>query len=54
MAIDGHVCFHRQFFADPVKPQRYFTESVEPVNGINKDVNDGKLLPMTVSTNPVD
>ena len=54
MAIDGQVCFQRQLFADPVKPQKYNKESVEPVNGINKDMRDTTLLPKTISTYPVD
>ena len=37
-AIDGQVCFHRQSFADPVKPQRSTTESMGPLMGTNKAV----------------
>ena len=54
MAIDGQVYFHRQLFADPVKSQRYTTGSVEPANGINKDVIGATLLPMIVLTYPID
>ena len=28
MAIDGQVCYHKQLFANPVKPPRYTTGSV--------------------------
>ena len=45
---------HRQLFTDPVKPPRYTTGSVEPVNGINNDVSGTILLPTTVLTYPVD
>ena len=41
-------------FVDPAKPQRYTIGSVEPVNGINKDVNGARLLLMTISAYPVD
>ena len=41
-------------FADPVKSRRCITGSVEPVNGINKDVIGVRLLPMTISTYHVD
>ena len=41
-------------FCQPVKPSRCTTGSVEPVNGINKDVSSARLLPTTVSTYPVD
>ena len=41
-------------FVDPVKPQRYTIGSVKPVNGINKDISGARLLPMTISTYPVD
>ena len=54
MTIDGQVCFQRQLFVDLVKPEKYSTESVEPVNGINKDMSDATLLPKTISTYPVD
>ena len=37
-----------------VKPPRCITESVEPVNSINKDVSGDRLLPTTVSTYPVE
>ena len=54
MAKDGQVCFHRRLFADPVKPQRCTTESVRPLDGINKDVGGAKLLLTTTSVYPVD
>ena len=41
-------------FANPVKPQKCTTGSMEPVNGINKDVSNTRLLPMTISTYPMD
>ena len=53
-AIDGQVCFHWRLIADPVKPPWCNTGSVGPVGGTNKDVTDARLLPMTVSTCPVD
>ena len=37
-------------FADLVKPPRCTVGSVDPVNGINKDVSGVRLLPTTVST----
>ena len=37
MAVDGEVCFHRQPFADPIKPPNYATGSMELVSGISKD-----------------
>ena len=54
MAIDGQVCLHRWPFAIPVRPPRWTTESLGPVNGINKDVSGTRLLLTTVSTYPVD
>ena len=54
MAKDGQVCFHRRLFAGPVKPQRCITEPVRPLDCINKDVDDAKLLLMTTSVYPVD
>ena len=44
VAIDGQVYFHRWLIADPVKTPRCTTGSVEPVNGINKDVSGVRLL----------
>ena len=41
-------------FCWPVRPLRCTTGSVQPVNGINKDVSGTRLLPTTVSTYPVD
>ena len=54
MDIDGHVCFHQRPFAIPVRPLRWTTGSLGPVNGINRDVSGTRLLPMTVSTYPMD
>ena len=53
MVIDGQVCFHRRLFANTLKPPRWTTWSVEPANGFNKDVSGARLLPMMVSTYPV-
>ena len=52
MAINGQVCFRRPF-AISVRPLRYTIGSLGPVNG-NKDVSGTRLLPMTVSTYPMD
>ena len=54
MTKDAQRCFHRMFFADPVKPQRCTTEPVRPLDGINKDVGGAKLLLRTTSVYPVD
>ena len=53
MAIDGQVFFHRGLLVNPVIPPRCTTRSVDPVNGINKDVNGTRLLLTTVSTYPM-
>ena len=54
-AIDGQVCFHRQSFADPVKPQRSSTTgSMGPLMGTNKAVWGVKLLLTTVLPYQVD
>ena len=45
---------HRRLFADPVKIRKCTTGSMEPVNGINKDVSDAWLLPMANLTYPID
>ena len=45
---------HRRLFAVPIKPSRCTIGSMGPVNGINKDVSDTRLLPMTVSAYPMD
>ena len=50
IAINYQVCFHRWFYAGPIKLQKCTTGSVELVEGINKDVSSARLLPMTVST----
>ena len=54
MAIDAQVCFHIWLFTDTVKPTRYTTGCVEPVNNINKDVSGARLLPITDLTYFVD
>ena len=54
MAKDGQVWFHRRLFANPVKPQRFTTEPVRPLDGNNKDVDGAKLLLTTTSVYPVD
>ena len=55
MAIDGHASLLSQTaFPIPVKLPRCTIGFVGPVNGINKDVTDAKLLPTTVSTYVVD
>ena len=55
-AIDGQVCFYRRSFADPVKPRRSTTGSMEPLRGTNKAIHAWcvKLLPTTVSAYQVD
>ena len=53
-AIDGQVCFHRQSFADPVKPRRSTTESMGPLMGTNKAAWGVKLLLTTVWSYQVD
>ena len=53
-AIDGQVCFHRQFFADPVKPRRSTTESMGPLMGTNKAAWGVKLLLTTIWSYQVD
>ena len=40
-------------YRQPVKPPRYTTGSVRPVNGINKDMSGARLLQTTVSVYPV-
>ena len=45
---------YRRPFADPVKSQWCTTESVRPLDGINKDVGGAKLLVTTTSVYPVD
>ena len=54
MAKDGQVCLHRKLFANPVKPQRYTTEPVRSLDGINKDVSGATPLLMTTSVYHVD
>ena len=54
MAKDGQVYFHRGLFVHPVKSQRFTTEPVGPLDGINKDVSGAKLLLTTISVYPVD
>ena len=52
--IDGQVCFHRRSFANPVKPQRSTTESIEPLMGTNKAAWGVKLLLTIVWSYQVD
>ena len=54
MAVDAQVCFHRWPFAVPVRPPRCITVSLQPVNGINKDVSGARLLSTTILTYPID
>ena len=54
MAIDSQVCFHRWFFANPVKPSWCITGPVEPLGCTNQNRCGIKLLPMSTSTYPVD
>ena len=54
MAKDGQVSFHRRLYANPVNPQRCTTESVNPLDGTNKDVSGAKLQLTTTSVYPVD
>ena len=53
-AIDGQVCFYRWSFANPVKPRRSTTGSMEPLRGTNKATWCAKLLPTTVYVYQVD
>ena len=53
MAKSTFTC--RGLFAYPVKPQRYTTEPVRPLDGINKDVSGPNYcMLMTASVYPVD
>ena len=54
MDIDGQVHFHGWPFAVPVRPPRCTTGCLGIVNGINKDLSGTRLVPMTVSTYPMD
>ena len=54
ITTDGQVWFLRWLIPNPVKPPRYTTGSVGPVNGFNKDVRGVSLLPMNVSKYLVD
>ena len=53
MAIDSQVCFHRQLFADPVKPSWCITGPVGPLGNTNQNWLGAKLLPIAVSIYPV-
>ena len=33
--MDGQVCFYKRSFADPVKPRRFTTGSMEPLRGLH-------------------
>ena len=52
--MDGQVCFYRRSFADPVKPRRSTTGSMEPLRGTNKATCCVKLLPTTAYVYQVD
>ena len=54
MAKDGQVCFHRGPFTDPVKPQKYTTEPLGPLDSVNKDVCGAKVHLTAVLANLVD
>ena len=54
MAIDNPVCFHRQIFANLVKTSWDNTRPVELMESANKNWCGFKLLPMSISTYPVD
>ena len=53
VAIDIQVCFHRQFFANLVKPSWCITGPVGPLGSTNQNWLGAKLLPMPVSIYPV-
>ena len=53
MAIGSQVCFHRQHFADPVKPSWCITGPIGPLGRINQNWLGAKLLPMAISIYPV-
>ena len=53
-AVDCQVCFYRQSFADPVKPRRSTTGSMEPLRGTNKATWCVKLLPTSIYVYQVD
>ena len=50
--VDSQVCFHRQLFADLVKPSWYITGPVDPLGSTNQNWLGAKLLPMAVSIHP--
>ena len=54
MAIDIQGCFHRQLFANPVKLHWCITGPVQPLGSTNQSSWGTRLLPMSVSTYPVD
>ena len=54
VAIDSHVCFHKWLFVNPVKLNWCITGPVEPLECTNQNRSGVKLLPMAVSTYPVD
>ena len=53
MAIHSQVCFHRQLFADRVKPHWCITGPMEPLGCTNQSWCGVKLLTMSVLTHPV-
>ena len=48
MDVDGQVCYYRQLFANPVKPQGCTTGPLVPLRGTIKTVCSAKLLAMTI------
>ena len=53
MGVDAQICFYRQLFVDPVKPQGCTKGPLVPLSGTNKTVGSATLLPTTVWTYPV-
>ena len=54
MAIDSQVCFHRQLFANTVKPSWCITGPMEPLGSTNQNWCGVKLLPMLILAHSVD
>ena len=52
--IGSQVCFHRRFFAKPVKPHLCIIGPVEPLGSTNQNWWGVRLLPMSVLTYTVD
>ena len=53
VAIHSQVCFHRQLFANAVKPHQCITGLVGPLGSTIQSWCDVKLLTMSVSAHPV-